>query len=163
MRTSGNLALNPAYRPAYQPTQTALRKKADVSTGANRNKAKQQKKLNLFVALIYIAVIFAVALCLVTREVRLYEKSNTVNALQTNLENAVTETKQAMVASERAIDLGTVETAAVTKYRMSKPQKNQTIYINVRQDDYVETTADKHVGASLLDGIGAVFGIFAIQ
>lgn len=160
MRTSGNLALNPAYRPAYQPSQTNLRKKADVSAARY---AKAKKKSNLFVALVYVAVIFAIALCLVTREVRLYEKSNQVNALQNQLEDAEAATKQAMVAAEQAIDLDTIETNAMTKYGMSKPQQNQTIYINVRQGDYVEKTADKHVGENIYDGISAVFGIFGIR
>ncbi len=160
MRTNGNLALNPAYRPAYQPSQTNLRKKADVSAPRY---AKAKKKSNLLVALIYIAVIFSIALCLVTREVRLYEKSNRVHALQNQLEDAEAATKQAMVASEQAIDLETIETNAMTKYGMSKPQKSQMIYINVCQEDYVEKTADKRVGDNIYDGISAVFGIFGIR
>ncbi len=161
MRTSGNLALNPAYRPTYQPTNTELRRKADA-TAAKRAKAKQ-KKSNLVVALIYIAVIFAVALCLVTREVRLYEKSNRVHALQNQYEDAATATKQAMVASEQAVDLTTIEQVAMTKFNMSKPQKHQVIYINVCQDDYVEKVADKQVGEDFYNGLSAVFGIFGIR
>ena len=161
MRTSGNLALNPAYRPEYQPTQTSLRKKADVSA-AKHTKVKQ-KKMNMLVALVYIAVLFSIAFCLVTREVRLYEKSNRVNALQNQLEDAEAATKQAMVASEQAIDLDRIENNALTMYGMSKPQKHQTIYINVRQGDYVEKTADKQVGEDIYNGISAVFGIFGIR
>ncbi len=160
MRTSGNLALNPAYRPAYQPTQTSLRKKADVSAPKH---VKAKKKASLFVALVYLAVIFSIAFCLVTREVRLYEKSNRVNALQNQLEDAEAATKQAMVASEQAIDLQVIEANALTKFGMSKPQKHQTIYINVRQGDYVEKTADKQVGEDIYNGISAVFGIFGIR
>lgn len=160
MRTSGNLALNPAYRPTYQPTQTSLRKKADVSATKH---VKKRKKTSLFVALVYIAVIFSIALCLVTREVRLYEKSNRVNALVNQLEDAEAATKQAMVASEQAIDLQVIEANALTKFGMSKPQKHQTIYINVRQGDYVEKTADKQIGEDIYNGISAVFGIFGIR
>ncbi len=160
MRTSGNLALNPAYRPDYQPTHTSLRKKADVVSAKH---AKAKKKSNLLVALVYIAVIFSIAFCLVTREVRLYEKSNQVNALQKQLEEAETATKQAIVASEQAIDLVNIEANATTKYGMSKPQKHQVIYINVRQGDYVEKTADKQVGEDLYAGVNAVFGIFGIR
>lgn len=160
MRTSGNLALNPAYKPEYRPTQTSLRKKADVVSAKH---AKAKKKSNLLVALIYIAVIFSIAFCLVTREVRLYEKSNQVNTLQKQLEEAESATKQAIIASEQAIDLVTIEANATTKYGMSKPQKHQIIYINVRQGDYVEKTADKQVGEDIYDGVHAVFGIFGIR
>lgn len=160
MRTNGNLALNPAYRPDYQPTQTSLRKKADITSAKH---VKATKKSGLLVALIYIAVIFSIALCLVTREVRLYEKSNRVNALQQELEEAETATKQAIVASEQAIDLVMIEANATTKYGMSKPQKHQVIYINVCQEDYVEKTADKQLGDNFYDGLSAVFGIFGIH
>ncbi len=160
MRTNGNLALNPAYKPAYQPSQTSLRKKADVSVSMH---VKAKKKSNLLAALVFIAILFSIAICLVTREVNLYEKSNLVNSLQQQLEDAEAATKQAMVASEQAIDLATIEANALTKFGMSKPQKHQTIYINVRQGDYVEKTADKQIGEELYNGISAVFGIFGIR
>ncbi len=160
MRTNGNLALNPAYKPAYQPSQTSLRKKADVSVSVHM---KAKKKSNLLAALVFIAILFSIAICLVTREVNLYEKSNLVNALQQKLEEAETATKQAMVASEQAVDLAMVETNALTKFGMSKPQKHQTIYINVHQGDYVEKTASKQLGEELYTSISAVFGIFGIR
>lgn len=167
MRTNGNLALNPAYKPEYRPTQAGLKKKAEV-THLDTSKAKAKaKNLNVVVALFYIVLIFAVAFCLVGREVSLYEKSSEINRLENKLEQAKSETKQARVAAEKAVNLKTIEETATTKFAMSRPEKSQTVYINIRQDDYAEKIAEKNLGIELQQGIQSsiknLFGIFGIN
>ncbi len=162
MRTNGNLALNPAYRPQYQPTQANLKKKAVLK--AHETGKKKAKSINVAVALFYIAVIFAVAFCLIGREVSIYEKSAEISRLQNKLEQAQSETKQARIAAEKSVDLKTIEDNATNKFAMSRPEKTQTVYINIKQQDYAEKTADKDAGVELQQNIQAgiknLFGIF---
>ena len=164
MRTNGNLALKPAYRPEYQPSRTNQEKKVAVKHQATKEKAKT---VNIAVAIFYIAIISAIAFCLISREVSLYEKSSEINRLQNQLEQAQTETKQAKIAAESKIDLKGIEEAATTKFGMSRPEKNQTVYINIAQDDYVEKVAKKDVGLeiqqSIQSSIKNLFGIFGVQ
>ncbi len=96
------------------------------------------KTVNIAVAVFYIVIIFAIAFCLVSREVSLYEKSSEVSRLESRLEQAQTDAKQAKIAAESAIDLKKIEEVATTKFGMSRPEKNQTAYINIQQGDYVE-------------------------
>lgn len=165
MRTNGNLALSPAYKPDYRPTQAGLKKKAEIK----RNEAPKAKakNLNLAVAIFYIAVIFVIAFCLVGREVSLYEKSSEINRLENRLEQARSETKQARVAAEKAVNLKTIEESALTKFAMSRPEKSQTVYVNIRQEDYTEKTAEKNFGTELSQGIQSsiqnLFGIFGVN
>ncbi len=165
MRTNGNLALNPAYKPEYRPTQSGLKKKA-VAKQPDTSKAKA-KNLNVVVAIFYIVLIFAVAFCLVSREVSLYEKSSEINRLENRLEQAKSETKQARIAAEKAVDLKTIEETATSKFAMSRPEKSQTVYINIRQEDYTEKTAEKNLGIELQQNIQSsiqnLFGIFGIN
>lgn len=162
MRTNGNLAMKPEYRPEYQKVNN--NRNAEQLPGRTKSKAKS---VNVAVAVFYIALIFAIAFCLVSREVSLYEKSSEINRLENRLEQAQTETKQAKIAAESAVDLKKIEEAATTKFGMSRPEKNQTIYINIQQDDYTEKTASKDIGLeiqhSIQSGIKNLFGIFGLQ
>lgn len=165
MRTNGNLALQSAYKPQYQPKQSDLRRKAEaVQAERSRSKAKN---INVAVAVFYMAIIFAIAFCLVSREVSLYEKSSEINRLENRLEQARSETKQAQIASERAIDLNKLEEAAATKFAMSRPEKTQTVYINIKKDDYVEKVAQRNAGVELAQNIQSsiknLFGIFGVN
>lgn len=165
MRTDGNLAIQPAYKPSYQPKVSDLKKKAKFE--AERKQKAKAKNLNIAVAVFYIVLIFAVAFCIVSREVSIYEKNSQVNRLENQLEQAVSETKQAQIASEKAINLKTVEEVATSKFAMSRPEKSQTVYINIQQSDYAEKTAKKKFGTELQEGIQSsiknLFGIFGIN
>ncbi len=160
MRTNGNLAL----KPTYEAVQTRENRKVVKKQAKPKSKAKT---LNIAVAVFYIVVIFAIAFCLISREVSLYEKSSEINRLENKLEDAQTDTKQAQIAAESAVDLKKIEEAATTKYGMSRPEQNQTAYINIQQDDYVEKAAEKDAGLalqqSIQSGLKNLFGIFGVQ
>ena len=167
MRTNGNLALNPAYKPEYRPTPAGLKRKAELRQHEAAKAKAKAKNLNVAVAIFYIAVIFAIAFCLVGREVSLYEKSSEINRLENRLEQVKSETKQARVGAEKAVDLKTIEESATTKFAMTRPEKSQTVYINIRQNDYTEKTAEKNIAIEFQQGIQSsiknLFGIFGIN
>ena len=52
------------------------------------------------------------------------------------------------------MDLESVEEIAKNKLNMVRPEKYQTVYVNIRQDDVTEVTADQ------VEGIKNIFGIF---
>lgn len=164
MRTNGNLALKPVYRSEYQSARVNQEKKAVAKCQVTKEKART---VNIAVAIFYIAIISAIAFCLISREVSLYEKSSEISRLENQLEQAQTETKQAKIAAESKIDLKGIEEAATTKFGMSRPEKSQTVYINIAQDDYVEKVAKKDVGLeiqqSIQSSIKNLFGIFGVQ
>lgn len=165
MRTNGNLAISPGYKPSYQPSQAALKRKAELKR-MEQQKAKA-KNLNIAVAVFYMALIFAIAFCLVSREVSLYEKSSEISRLENRLEQAQSETKRAQIAAEQAIDLNALEEAAASKYAMSRPEKTRTVYINIQQEDYVEKVSEKNFGTNLQQNIQNsmrnLFGIFGVN
>ncbi len=165
MRTNGNLAISPGYKPSYQPSQAALKRKAELKR-IEQQKAKA-KNLNIAVAVFYMVLIFAIAFCLVSREVSLYEKSSEISRLENRLEQAQSETKRAQIAAEQAIDLNALEEAAATKYSMSRPEKTRTVYINIQQEDYVEKVSQKNFAANLQHNIQNsmknLFGIFGVN
>lgn len=165
MRTNGNLAISPGYKPSYQPSQAALKRKAELKR-MEQQKAKA-KNLNIAVAVFYMALIFAIAFCLVSREVSLYEKSSEISRLENRLEQAQSETKRAQIEAEQAIDLNALEEAAATKYAMSRPEKTRTVYINIQQEDYVEKVSEKNFGTNLQQNIQNsmrnLFGIFGVN
>lgn len=158
-RTNGNLALNPAYKPDYQPTQKNLRKKS-IKPAAN----PKSKTVNIAVALFYLIVIFALAFFLVGREVNLYEQSSEISQLNATLEKKQAANKQAMLVAEQSLDLGNIEQVATEQFGMIRPEKHQTVYVNIQQGDYVEKVADKDlgevIGQNLSDGVKNLFGIF---
>ena len=60
-----------------------------------------------------------------------------------------------------------LEEVAANKFGMSRPEKTQTVYINIQQQDYVEKVAKKNVGVELQqniqDSIKNLFGIFGVN
>ena len=51
-----------------------------------------------------------------------------------------------MFELEESIDLTSVEEAAVNRLGMQRPSKNQTVYVNIKQDDVCELTANEVEG-----------------
>ena len=128
------------------------------------NKGRARKTRNIWIYVIIFGLVFAMAFFLVGREVSLYEKSSEINRLENRLEQAQSETKQAQIAAERTIDLNLLEEVAATKFAMSRPEKTQTVYINIQQRDYATKVAKKNAGVELQqniqNSIKNLFGIF---
>ena len=70
---------------------------------------------------------------------------------------------------EQSVDLAEIERQATTRLGMKRPEKYQTIYVNVKQDDYVESTAEEVEGlgngmVSMLKRIGSnIVQFFSIK
>ena len=157
MRTSGNLAYNEPAREVHVNHE----KKSTVK------RIKRVSKASYAVAVFYIVIIFAIAFFIVMREVNIAQESNKVNSLTTQLEEARTQNKRATLELESSIDLKRIEQIATEKYGMARPEKNQIVYINVKQTDFTEKVSKKDtvsvISGSVENGIKNLFGIFSVQ
>ncbi len=102
------------------------------------------------------ALIFA--LCagfMISRNVALYEEKNNVESLQKQLNSLKEYSSQKSFELDQSLDLESVEETARTRLGLVRPEKYQTVYVNIKQDDVTEVTADQ------VEGINGLFGIFA--
>ena len=83
-----------------------------------------------------------------------YEGKNEVEALQKELNQLKEYSSQKAFELDSNLDLEEIEKTAKTKLGMVRPEKYQTVYINIKQDDVTEVTANE------VEGLGRVFSIF---
>ena len=82
---------------------------------------------------------------------------------------AVSATSQMVFDIEQSVDLTKIEKEATTRLGMQRPEKYQTIYVNVKQDDMTEKTAGEVEGfghgiVSVLKKIGGnIVQFFSIK
>lgn len=162
MRTNGNLALNPAYKPSYQPTKKDLRHKSTRSTRTAAN--AKARRVNVMVIIFYVIIISAIAFYMVAREINIYELSSEVRSLSLKLDELKSENQRAILATEKSVSLRHIENIATNQLGMVRPEKYQTVYISIEQDDYVEKVASRSPAEefqqSIVDGMKNLFGIF---
>ena len=119
-----------------------------------REKRKLQKKKNMeslrkHAKVMFCAVIVAASAALmISRGVEVHETELEISKLQKQLAAAESVTCQKTFNLENSIDLKTVEDVATNKLGMKRPEKYQTIYINVEKNDSTEITAKEVEGVS---------------
>ena len=149
MRYDGNLA----YELDFEYGQKQREQKVQKHKQENRAKAqaivrKQQR------AIIICAVIFA--LCagfMMSRNVAVYESGKLVSQKQKELNELKEYSSQKAFELDKSIDIESVEEYAKSKLGMVRPEKYQTVYVNIKQDDVTEVTCRQ------VEGIGGLFGI----
>lgn len=149
MRYDGNLAYEVDFEySSKQREQKVLKHKQEAKAKAQAVTRKQHKTI------IICALIFA--LCagfMMSRNVAVYESGKLVSEKQKEL-NALKEySSQKAFELEKSIDMESIEAYAKTKLNMVRPEKYQTVYVNIKQDDVTEVTAGQ------VEGIGGLFGI----
>ena len=149
MRYDGNLAyeLDFEYGQKQREQKVQLHKQ-EAKAKAQAMARKQQRTI------IICAVIFA--LCagfMMSRNVAVYESGKLVASKQKEL-NALKEySSQKAFELDKGIDIESIENYAKTKLDMVRPEKYQTVYVNIKQDDVTEITCRE------VEGIGGLFGI----
>lgn len=83
---------------------------------------------------------------MISRFVAVNETQQQVAALEKELSAAESVTSQMVFDMERSVDLATIEKEATTRLGMQRPEKYQTVYVNVKQDDMTEKTASEVEG-----------------
>lgn len=150
MRYGGNLA----YDIEFRENTARMQKKVEEHKQQNRTKAKA-KAVAMHKNLGICAVVLA--LCagfMISRNVAVYESKNEVEALQKELNGLKEYSSQKAFELDQSLDLELIEETATKKLNMTRPEKYQTVYVNIKQDDVTEVTASE------VEGIRGVFSIF---
>lgn len=149
MRYDGNLAYELDFEySSKQREKKVIEHKQETRKKAQAIAKKQQKTIAIC------AVIFA--LCagfMMSRNVAVYESGKLVSEKQKQLNSLKEYSSQKAFELDRSIDMESIEEYAKTKLNMVRPEKYQTVYVNIKQDDVTEVTRDQ------VEGIGGLFGI----
>lgn len=148
---------NLAYKLPEQYEESPVRKKKRKrKVDVNRRKRVQmavRKKL-----IRRVSVIVAVALSagyMISQFVAVNEGEQQITMLKKQLADKEAATSQMIFDMEQSVDLAEVEKQATTRLGMQRPEKYQTIYVNVRKDDMTEKTAGEveSLGSRVSSGI----------
>ena len=105
-------------------------------------KAKKKKQLahkkNQRRVLSIIAITFVLAFLVLYRNALIIQKSDTTDKLQAELTHLQSQNAESEMKLKEKINLQYVEEMATTKLGMKRPDKYQTVYVNVVQNDYAE-------------------------
>lgn len=133
--------------------------------------ARQKKEINKnrVTIVCYVFMILLSAVFMIGKNVTEYESSLKIKSLQKELAELESYTSQKLFEMEENIDLTSVEEAAVSRLGMQRPNKNQTVYVNIKQEDVCELTSNEVEGigrrvASAAEGLKQnVIGIFSMK
>ena len=149
MRYDGNLAYDLKFEDfSVKREQKVNEEKIKAKKVAKAQSIKRHK------AIACCALIFA--LCagfMIMRNVTVYEGKNEVKKLQKELNSLKEDSSQKAFELDQSLNLESVEETARTRLGMVRPEKYQTVYVNIKQDDVCEVTANE------VEGIGSLFGI----
>ena len=127
MRYNGNLA----YEQEFEDHSVRIQKKVQEQKAQKKSKAKAELvKRHQMIAVC--AVILA--LCagfMISRNVAVYESKNEVADLQKELNELKEYSSQKAFELDQSLDLEAIEETAKTKLNMVRPEKYQTVYVNI--------------------------------
>lgn len=150
MRYDGNLAYDLSFEEHSAQLENKVREQKIKARKTARAVSVKNHKIIACCALVF-------ALCagfMISRNVTAYESQNEVKKLQKELNGLKEYSSQKSFELDKSVDLESVEEIAKNKLNMVRPEKYQTVYVNIRQDDVTEVTADQ------VEGIKNIFGIF---
>ncbi|MBQ7986268.1 MAG: septum formation initiator family protein [Clostridia bacterium] len=151
MRYNGNLAYDWEF---YENTARVQKK---VTEHKQQTKAKAKAKAAKLHRTVSICAIM-LALCagfMISRNVAVYESRNEVEALQKELNQLKEYSSQKAFELDQSLDLELIEETAKKKLGMTRPEKYQIVYVNIKQDDVTEVTAKE------VEGIKGAISILA--
>lgn len=151
MGYNGNLA----YDWDYYENTARVQNKVEEHKKQTKAKAKAKKaQLHKTVSICAIMI----ALCagfMISRNVAVYESRNEVEALQKELNQLKEYSSQKAFELDQNLDLELIEETAKKKLGMTRPEKYQIVYVNIKQDDVTEVTAKEVEG---IKGALSIFG-----
>lgn len=170
----GNLAydLPRTYERPVRRKRNVQKARPDIRTKSAIDKRKREQMLIRSKNIRRICVIVIVALSagfMISQFVAVNEAKQEVASLQRQLGELESATSQMVFDLEQSVDLAEIEKEATTRLGMQRPEKYQTIYVNVRQSDMTERTADEveGVGKSIISAVkklgGNIVQFFSIK
>lgn len=128
----GNLAYKEEY---YIPKKRPPKKK---KLSVKKQRVNRMRYIRYIVA---IAVAALAAGFMISTFVTVHETKSRVRELEAQLAEAEAVTSQKAFDLDHKIDLATIEDEATNRLGMKRPEKYQTVYVNVSRDDVTEKTA----------------------
>lgn len=144
--------------------QELKNKRQEILENRKRDTAKKRVIFIGYVFMVILAAVFMIG-----KNVSEYESELKIKSLQKELAEIESYTSQKLYELEENIDLTAVEEAAKTRLGMQRLNKNQTVYVNVKQDDVCELTAREvegvknRVAEAAVDLKQNVIGLFSIK
>ncbi len=106
---------------------------------------------------------------MISEFVAVNETKQQIASLEKKLADAEAITSQKNYELEKSVDLTKIEEEATTRLGMQRPEKYQTIYVNVKQNDVTEKTASdvegpiNRIGATLKKLGSNIVAFFSIE
>ena len=146
----GNLAykLPEQYDEPIKKRKPQKRKEKTVNTTAVSNKRIMNKcsiKRTIFRECVTVLLAVSAGF-MISKFVAVNEMNQQVASLKSQLTTLESATSQMVFDLEQSVDLTKIEKEATTRLGMQRPEKYQTIYVNVKQDDMTEKTAGEVEG-----------------
>lgn len=158
---------NLAYELEAPP---ARRKKPQKNKQAvKRNHKQMHSKVKNIRRMCAIVVLAFSAGFMISKFVTVHETQQQIAKLQSNLTELESNTGQQIFDLEQSVDLTELEQEAVNRLGMQRPEKYQTIYVNVKRDDMTETTVgevegfNNRVKVKLRELGGYIVNMFSIK
>lgn len=149
MRYDGNLAYELDFEyNLRQREQKVVKHKQETKAKAQAITKKQHKTIVICAVILALCAGF-----MMSRNVAVYESGKLVSQKQKELNSLKEYSSQKAFELERSIDMESVEEYAKKNLKMVRPEKYQTVYVNIKQDDVTEVTCGQ------VEGIGGLFGI----
>lgn len=126
----GSSALKLERQASVKKNVKTVKRTRKVSAAAKRKSA--------FTNFLCIIAITAMAFCMLYRYAQITEKSSQVALLKNELEEAESAIVQKQFELERSVDLKTIESVAISRLGMQTPDKQQIVYIDMKNEDFVE-------------------------
>ncbi len=134
--------------PSYNPNiriKTSPQPKKQTGKAQTLKKQKQQAKARV-TTLLSAALLIVAAFLVLYRGVLITETTNAIEKKEKQLSNLVATNERVKMEIEHALDLKTVENAAVERLGMNRPEKYQTVYVDLNQVDHVEKISKGNIG-----------------
>lgn len=158
---------NLAYELEREPVERAPRQKPAVR---QKKKAVIRPKARLNFKFIFLVLLVSVsAYFMISKNVMVYETEQEIQSLEKQLAGLESYTSQKVFELEQSVDLTTVEEIATTRLNMQRPEKYQTVYVNIKQDDVTAVNASQVEGVknSVSNAAGSlkrnIVGIFNMR
>ncbi|MCD8180137.1 MAG: septum formation initiator family protein [Firmicutes bacterium] len=139
---------NLAYKLPEQYEEPIKRKRPQANRVkiVKRNREQMLSRSKNIRRICAIVVIAISAGFMISQFVTVNETEEQVATLQKELAELESATSQMIFDLEQSVDLDEIEEEATTRLGMQRPEKYQTIYVNVKQDDVTEKTASEVEG-----------------
>lgn len=126
--------------------ETVQIKKPQKKKINEKEKAQMIARKATLARILYIVILSFSAMFMISKYVAVYDTQQEINSLNRQLEEKRSYATQKIFEMEQSVDLTEVEKIATEKLGMQRPEKHQIVYVNVKQNDKTDVTAQEVEG-----------------